>query len=249
MPTLAEITEGHSRRISQISQRRDSRLREAMDARDRQLRALPKAARFYGAFDQQVSDARKKQVTTDAKAEAARAGALQRAHDALSAALERAQRSRRDADTAAFEKRRSAEEDIEHEFILAIAASGVKPSTAAQKIRADKLAKAKREFEDALSAAQDQFRKERDRALIADGQGARDANRAYRAAATASESSARSARSAAEQKLAKGISALPEAAAAVDDWRQATAAIVADYRREEAEEFERFHREMEALRG
>ena len=248
MPTLAEITEGHSKRISQLAQRRDSRLQEAADTRDRRLRALPGAVKLYEAFDKQMSDARKKQVATDSKAEAARAGALQKISDTLRDALDQAHAVRRDADQAAFEKRRKAEEDAEHEFILALAAGPSRPSTEAQKIRAEKVARAKKDFDEALSAAQEQFRQARDAALLAESQAARDANRSFTNAARVNETSAKAARATAEQKLAKALAALPDAAAAFDAWKKAIAAIAADYRRDEAGEFERFHREMEALR-
>ena len=89
MPTLNEITEGHSKRITRITQTRDDRLREAVDTRDRHLRALPAAARLYEAFDEQIAGARGNQAATDAKAEAARAAAHQEVGDTL---VERARR-------------------------------------------------------------------------------------------------------------------------------------------------------------
>jgi hypothetical protein len=249
MATLADVTQGHSRRISLISQRRDGRLQDASDARDQRLRALPGAAKLYDAFDKQLAEARKKQVATDARAEAARTGALQKASEGMRDALDKAHEARRDADQAAFVKRRKADEEAEHEFILALGAAPAQPSAGAQKVRAEKLARAKKEFDEALAASQEQFRQSRDAALIAEGHGARDANRSFGTAAKVSESSVKSARAVAEQKLAKALAALPEAAAEFDAWKKSTAAIVADYRREEAEEFERFHREMEALKA
>jgi len=250
MPTLSEITEGHSKRISRITQTRDARLREAADARDRDLRALPKAVPLYEACDRQIDEARAKQSATDAKAESARAAALQEASDALAGALAGAHRVRRDADVAAFEKRRKAEEDAEHEFILAIGAASAAPtSTVAQKARADKLEKARKEFDAALTAAQEQFRKSRDTALVAESRGSRDADRLFTATTRVSESSLKAARAAAEQALAKALAALPEGAAEFAEWRAATAAIAADYKRAETAEFERFHRDVQALGG
>ena len=248
MVTLADVTEGHSRRISQISQRRDARLHDAADARDRHLRALPATAKLYAAFDKQVGDARATQGASDGKAESARAAALQKVSDALRDALDKAHTVRRDADQAAFAKRRKAEEQAEQDFMIAIAGAGAKPSTQAQKIRADAMARAKADFDEALAAAQEQFRQSRDAALVAESQGTRDANRAFGAAATISETSAKSARAMAEQALAKALARVPDAAQELTEWRKTTATIVADYRREESEEFERFHREMEALR-
>jgi hypothetical protein len=248
MATLTEITEGHSRRITKITQTRDGRLREATEIRDRHLRGLPAAAPLYDAFDAQIADARGKQLTTDARAEAARAAAHQEVGDALSDALANAHRVRRDADVAAFEKRRTAEEAAEHEFILALAAGAARPtSTDAQRIRAEKMEKAKKEFDAALAAAQEQFRVARDAALVAESRGSRDADRAFAATSKVSDSSSKASRATAEQALAKALGALPEAAPAFTAWRKETSAILADYKREENEEFERFHIEVQAL--
>ena len=135
------------------------------------LRALPAAATLYDAFDAQIAEARNRQLATDTKAESGRAGAHQEVGDALADALADAHRVRREADAAAFEKRRKAEEDAEHEFILALAAAPSRPSTEAQKVRAEKLDKAKKEFDAALAAAQEQFRMSRDAALVAESRG------------------------------------------------------------------------------
>jgi hypothetical protein len=249
MATLAEITDSHSKRISQLARHRDSRLQAASDTRDRQLRMRPAAARLYDAFDRQIADARDKQSATNAKAEGARASALQDASDTLREALHKAHQARRDADVRAFETRRKAEEEIEHEFILALAATPAVPSTDAQRIRAEHMVKAKKTFDAALAAAQEQFRQARDAALTTESQTAREANRAFALAEKVSEMSAAASRSTGEQKLAKALADLPEAAAEFAAWRKEVAAIVADYRRGEEQEFERFHREMEALKA
>jgi hypothetical protein len=249
MATLTEITEGHSKRISKITQVRDGRLRDATDIRDRHLRTLPEAAALYAAFDAHIADARGKQLGTDARAEAGRAAAHQEVGDALSDALANAHRVRREADVAAFEKRRKADADAEHEFILALAAGPARPSTDAQKIRAEKLEKAKKELDAALAAAQEQFRQSRDAALVAESRGSRDADRAFAATAKVSDGSSKAARATAEQALAKALGALPEAALEFAAWRKETSSIVADYKRAEAEEFERFHTEVQAHRG
>jgi hypothetical protein len=250
MATLNEITEAHSKRLSRITQTRDTRLRDAVDARDRDLRALPAAAALFATFDQQIEDARGKQQATDAKAEAVRAGAIAAGSDQLAAALEEAHRVRRDADSAAFEQRRQAEDEAEREFILATGASASQPSTSqAQKTRSAKIAKAKKEFDAALAAAQEQFRASRDAALVAESRGSRDAERAFAATSRVGQASLTVARASAERALAKALAAIPAAAAAFAEWRKETARIVADYRRAENEEFERFHREVHALRG
>jgi len=250
MPTINEITEAHSKRISRLAQHRDARLRGAADARDRDLRALPAAARLYEAFDAQIADARSRQITTDAKAESARAGAMEEESGKLAAALAEAHAVRRDADVAAFEKRRKTDDDTEREFILAIGDAAAAPaSTKAQQARAEKLEKSKREFDTALAANQERFRKSRDAALAAESRGSRDADRAFSAATRVTESSMKAARATAEQALTRALAALPEGAAEFAEWRKETAAIVADYRRAEDEAFARFHREVQALTG
>src|SRR5215207_796868 len=178
MATLSEITEGHSKRISTLTKLRDARLREAVDIRDHTLRALPAAKKLYETFDAQIAEARDRQLSTDAKAAAARGDTLEDASETLAKALAEAHRVRREADLAAFDKRRQAEEKAEHEFILAIGGSASQPtSTAAQQARAQKLAQAKKEFDAALAAAQEEFRLARDRALLAESQRSRDADR------------------------------------------------------------------------
>ena len=250
MATLTEITEGHSKRISRITKIREDGLREALAARDRDLRAIPATAKIYDAFEAQIADARAKQSATDAKAETARANTLSEVSDKLADALADAQRVRREADVAAFEKRRNAEEDAEHEFLLAIGGSASKPtSKEAQRIRAEKLDKAKKDFDAALIASQDAFRQSRDAALVAQSRGSRDADRSFAATARVNEASMKAARADAERALAQALAALPAAAAEFAEWRQATAAIAAEYKRAENEEFERFHREVQALKG
>lgn len=250
MPTLNEITEAHSKRLSRITQTRDTRLRDAVDARDRALRALPAAARLFEAFDEQTADARGKQQATDAKAEAARAGAMEEVSAALAAALDHAHRVRRDADAAAFEKRRQAEEEAEREFILAIGASASQPSSSqAQKIRATRIEKAKKEFDAALAAAQEQFRASRDAALVAQSRGSRDVDRAFASTSRVGEASSTAARAGAERELVTKLRAIPGAAAALDEWSKETALIIADYRKAEREVFERLHKEVQALEG
>lgn len=250
MATLSEITEAHSKRISKITKVREDRLREALDARDRDLRAMPATARLYDAFETQIADARTRQLATDAKAEVARANAMAEVHDTLADALADAQHGRREADVAAFEKRRQAEEEAEREFLLAIGGSASKPTSKdAQRIRAEKLERAKKDFDAALVAAQDAFRQARDAALVAESRGSRDADRSFAAAARVNELSMKTARAEAERALAQALAALPDAAAEFAEWRQATAEIRADFQRAEREEFERFHQEVQALRG
>jgi hypothetical protein len=194
-----------------------------------------------------VRAAEAKRDATGLKAEEARSAALQKNSDRLADSLSDAQAARRDADVAAFEKRRRAEADAEHEFILALAAAPSKPATDAHKVRAEKMEKASRQFDEARLAAQEQFRQSRDAAVIAEIRGSRDAERAFASATRAGNASASAARATAEQTLAKALAKIPEAADELDAWRKQTAAILADYKREEHEEFQRFHDEMHAL--
>ena len=250
MPTLSDVFEAHSQRISRISQTRDARLQHAADARDRNLRAIPAAAKLYDAFDRDLADARAKQLATDAKAEAARAGALTEVSAKLQEALAGAHRARQNADLAAFDKKRLADEAAEHEFILDIGAGASQPaSTEAQRARAEKLEKAKRAFDAAIAANQEQFRAARDAALVAESRGSREADRAFAAVSRISESSSKAARAAAEQALARALAAIPACAAEFAAWKKETAAIAADFKRDESEAFARFHAEVQALKG
>src|SRR5690349_11199024 len=198
--TMNEVTLDHSRRLSEISQKRDGKLQAALLARDQHVHALPGAAKLFAAFDDQVARVLSKQQATDAKAAEVRKGALQKASDKRASALQEADRARNAADLAALEKKSQAEADAEREFMLAIGANPNKPSTEAQRIRAEKLAKAKKEHDAALIANQDQFRKSVDAALAAEGQGMRDADRGFSTATRVSGASAKAARTAAEEK-------------------------------------------------
>jgi hypothetical protein len=222
-------------------------LREATDARDRALIAMPACRKLYADFDVAAGEARDRQQSAEVKAEEARRAALEKNSDVLAEALADAQTARRDADVAAFDKRRQAEADAEHEFLLALAAAPSKPSTNAQKVRAEKLEQAKKEFDQARTAAHERFCQARDAALIAESRGSRDADRAFAAARRVGEQSATAARAAAQQALAKGLARIPEAAAAFDAWRKQTADILADYRREESQEFARFHEQLQTV--
>jgi hypothetical protein len=249
MPTLAQITEAHSKRITLLAARRDALLREATEARDRALSAVPACQKLYDDFERAAGDARDKQHTTELKAEEARRAALEKNSLRLAEALADAHVARRDADVAAFDQRRQAEADAEHEFLLALAAEPSKPSIDAQKSRMEKLERARKQLEQARAAAQELYRQARDAALIAESRGSRDADRAFAAASKVGEQSANTARVAAQQVLARALAAIPEAAAEVEAWRKRTAAILADYERAESEEFERFHDEVQALRA
>jgi len=210
---------------------------------------LPAAAKLYEKFDKQLTETRNQQLATDAKAEGARTEMLQQVSDRLAIALADAQRARRDADVAAFEQRRKTEEDAEREFILALAAAPARPSFDAQKIRAQKMEKAKIDFDAALAASQKQFAQSRDAALAVETFASRNAEQTFKTATKVNALASRAALASAEQALVKGLSELPEAAVEFQRWTAETEQILADYKRSENEEFERFHQEVQALRG
>jgi hypothetical protein len=219
MPTLAQLTRVHSERLSAIARLRDQQLAAAASIRDGQLRAIPAAAKPYRAFDDELLAIAGREGAEQAKADAARAQALEAAH-----------RSRRDADLAAFDKRRTAEDAAERKFLLAMTSIGTRPSGDAQRVRAEELDRARREFDEALDASQEKFRDAVDAALVS---ARRDASMA---AADA------------ERELARALDAIPAAAPVIAKWRESTSAIAADYRAAEGEEFARFHDELAALR-
>lgn len=219
MATVADITRVHSQRLSHLAQRRDQQLFAASVDRDRELRQVPATARAYRAFDDAV-----------AAVAAGRRAEQDQVERSGPEPIEAAHRARRDADLAAFERRRSAEAAAEHRFLLALASAGARPSVDAQRTRTDDLERAKKEFDDALAASQETFRAAVDEALSAE-----------RHASTMSIGDA-------QRELVRQLDAVPAAAMVMGRWRQQVSAIVAEYRRAEDEEFERFHREMEALR-
>ncbi|MEO7156672.1 MAG: hypothetical protein ABI039_03860 [Vicinamibacterales bacterium] len=248
MASLSEITLAHSRRISAITRIREEGFRRVTAERDDLTRAMPAAARLYEKFDEQITEARGRQVAIDEKAAASRALALQSAADGRGTGVDAAHRRRTDADVAAFAQKKKSEDAAEKKFLDALAANPSKPIGDAQRARAAELERLKQEFSDALRAAQDRFRSEVDAALIEERRVGREAERAFQDAARIGESSSRAARSTAEQALLKGLSLVPDASAVIERWRTATARVIADFRRAEDEEMSRFHDDMQRLR-
>lgn len=220
MATLSELTLAHSQRLSAIARQRDEFLSAATADRDRQLRAIPAAAKAYRGFDDQVAAVAARLTAEQAHSEAARSAALDAAHLA-----------RRDADLAAVEKRRATEAAAEQAFTLALAAAPAKNASEAQRARREAMDRARHEFDAALAASQDRFRDAVDRAL----------------ASGRPESSA--AMADAERELMSALEAIPAAASVIASWRQKSSGITGAYRRAQDAELERFHREMEALRS
>lgn len=249
MPTLQEITLTHSQRLSEIHRTRDSRLAEALSIRDARLRGLPAVARARDDRDDRISAARMRQLAADAKSEEARAAAVREAVDRLASTIAEAERVRREADLTATAERRKAEEDAERELVLALAGQPSQPSNQAQKARAQKLDKAKAQFEAAQAAAHEKFRVTRDAAHREEVAATREADGKLAAAKSASATAARTESSAAEQAFTAALDALSDAEAPIADWREQTAAILATHEREEDEEFARFHAELRAVRN
>src|ERR1043165_5476510 len=106
MATLNEITLAHSHRLSDIARTRDGRIAEAQAWRDMQLRSLPAAAKAYQKYDDELAEARGKQIVSDDKAEAARSIALLAAIDHRGDLLEDAHTARRSTDARALNAKR-----------------------------------------------------------------------------------------------------------------------------------------------
>src|SRR6187455_2559490 len=179
MATLSEITLAHSQRINAITKTREEGFRRVNAERDSQTRAMPAAAKIFEKFDEQIADARGRQVAVDEKAEASRASTLQSAAETRATAVDAAHRRRTDADVAAFAQKKKAEDAAEKKFLDALAANPNRPVGDAQRTRAAELERARQEFNDALKAAQDRFRADVDAALIEERRDAREADRAF----------------------------------------------------------------------
>lgn len=249
MTTLQDITLAHSRRISQIHQDRDRRLAEATLVRDAQLRGIPAAARAQREFDDSVSAARARQHTADAKAEDARNAAILGALETRARTIEEVSAARRDADLDALAARRKAEEDAEREFLLALAGAPSQPSEQAQRARAEKFERARRQFEAAQAAAEDEFRLARDVAEREESNAGRAADQKRAAANAANATAARREIAAAEQAFHDALDALTDAAPVIAAWRSRTGAIRDAARRAEDEEFERFQESLREVRS
>ena len=255
MPTLQEITLAHSQRLSEIYRTRDVRIAEAQSLRDVQLRALPAAKRSYDKYDDELSVAREKQLATESKAEAARSAALLVAVDRRTDRFEDAQMARRSTDVDAIASKRRAEDAANRKYEAAIAdlsevalRDRSKAAQEAEHTRIVDLALARRTHDDALAAAQQQYRGSVDEALQEERREARDGERAYLDAITHGVTAARGAKTFADQALAEALAKLPEAAEVLRAWRAGLAAIGAATKDAEKEAFSRFRRELESVK-
>ena len=254
MPTLQELTLEHSRRLSDIYRDRDVRLSEAQASRDLQLRSLAQTVKGFQKYDDELAEAREKQLAADAKAEVGRESALANASAKRTDRLDDAQATRRAADAEAIEARRRMEDAAQTKFQAALAEAREGPESGraralqdAERTRRAEFDAAKKVHDAALAASHQHYRTNVDEALIAERRQARDDERAYFDALRLSEAGARAAIVAADQTLLIALSSVPEAREILRRWRTNAATISADAAQAEREEFSRFRRQLQML--
>jgi hypothetical protein len=254
-PTLGDLTLAHSQRLSEIFRARDARLAEAQADRDRQLRALPGAAKAYQKYDDELASAREKQLAAEARAEVSRTSAVIAAADLRRDRLEDAQQARRTADVDGVMTKRRQEDAAEAKFLAALDAARNRPASErshalqdADRARRLDIEQAKRAHDEALSTSQQKYRNAVDGAVIAERRDNRDGEREYVDALKVGEAAARAARAAADQTLLAALATLPDAREIVQQWREQVAAIGIDAATAEKEEFARFRRERQSVR-
>ena len=253
MPTLQEVTLAHSVRLSEIYRTRDIRLAEAQSLRDLQLRAIPAAAKLYAKYDDELSQAKEKQLATESKAEAARSAALMTAVDRRTDRFDDAQMARRSADVEAVALKRRGEDAANRKYEAAIAdlaeaRDRQKAAQDAERARRMEIEQARKAHDDALLASQQKYRATIDEALLDERRDSRDGERAYLDAVSHGATAARGARASADQNLAAGLAKIPEAAELMRSWRAQLAAIAAETKAAETEAFSRFRRELQNLK-
>ena len=257
MPTLQAVTLEHSRRLSAIHKTRDLEGADAVSRRDVQLRSLASAAKAYATFDEEVASARVKRTATEQKAAAARLAVLDGAIDQRGEGLDDADAARRAADAAAMEARLRAESAAERKYRDVLSAAGPTSPLAerqrmareAERARRGELEAAQQAYSDALAAAQAGYRSGVDKAVLDERRVARDADRAYADAVRLADVALKTAVAAAERALSHSLSALADAREIVAACRTELAAITHATRRAESEEFERFRRELDRVKG
>ena len=251
MPTLQELTLGHSQRLSEVYRTRDERLSEALADRDGRLQELPGAAKHLQKYRDQIADARGKQIASDARAGAMRASALDDASVNRSDLLQDAQRSRSSADLTSLDNRQRDEQAAETKYTDAIdRARGLSDQQRSRALQdADRARRtdkedAKRGHDTALTAAQRQFRDSVDDAIVKERRLGRDTDRAYYDALRLADAAVRGALAAAEHELMTSLIVLDGAAEILRAWRLQVAGITIEAARAEQEEFSRFRQEL-----
>ena len=254
MPTLAELTLAHSQRLSEVYRTRDVRLAETQASRDLQLRALAAAARAYQKHDDELAAAREKQLSIEAKAEAARTATLTTAVDRRADALEDAQRVRRSADVEAVKQKRRMEDAAEAKYLAALRSSRDVPDAQrskalqdADRTRRAELDLAKRTHDEALAASQQRYRTAVDDAVIGERRMGRDGERAYLEALQFGAAAARAAKTAADKTLLDALSTIGEARAILQSWRAQLSVIASETAEAEKQEFARFRSELQQI--
>ncbi len=255
MPTLQELTLAHSQRLSELYRTRDAGLADAQAARDQQLRSLPAAAKIYQAYDDELAEAREKQLAADAKAEAARTAALMTAVDGRSDALEDAQMARRSADVVAVSTKRRMEDAAEAKYLVALGRIRELPAAQqsparqdAERARRQELEQAKRAHDEALVKSQQDYRTAVDEAVLRERREGRDSERAYLEALRLGEAATRAARASADQALLAALTKLAEGKDIIRAWRDRVAQIGKETAEAERSEFSRFRRELETVK-
>jgi hypothetical protein len=251
MPTLQELTLAHSRRLSEVYRGRDERLVEAHAERDSGLQKLPGAAKHLQKYRDELAEARARQLAGDARAGAMRTADLDDASVHRSDVLEDAHRSRSSADVGALEARRREEQDADARYREALDRARALPdaqrSRALQDADRDRRSNredARREHDDALTAAQQQYRGSVEDAITKERRQGRDTDRAYYDALRLSDAAVRAATAAAEQSLLASLIGLEGAAEILRTWRMQVATINIEAARAEQEEFSRFRHEL-----
>lgn len=255
MPTLAELTLAHSQRLSELYRTRDVRLAEAQTSRDISLRSLPAVARAYQKYDDELASTREKQLSTEAKAEAARTSTLMTAVDRRADALEDAQVARRAADVDAVKQKRRREDAAESSYLAALSSSREIPDAERSKALQDadrtrrlELDSAKRTHDEALASAQQRYRSAIDDAVTGERRSGRAGERAYLDALRLGEAAARAARTAADQTLLAALSAIDDARSILRSWRAQLSVIANETAEAEKEEFSRFRGELQKIK-
>ncbi len=255
MSTLAELTLAHSQRLSEVYRNRDVRQTEAQTSRDMALRLLPAVSRAYQKYDDELAATREKQLSTEAKAEAARTSTLLTAVDRRADALEDAQRARRAADVDAVKQKRQMEDAAEARYLAALSSSRDTPDAQrskalqdADRARRRELDVAKHTHDTALGASQQRYRGAVDDAVIGERRAGRDGERAYLEALRYGEAAARAAKTAAEQTLLAALSTVEKAGVILRSWRDQLSVIADETAEAEKEEFSRFRSELQKIK-
>ena len=256
MATLQELTLDHSRRLSELYRTRDVRLAEAQATRDLQLRAVPAAAKAFQKYDDELASARERQLGTQGKAEVARASAHIVAADRRGDRFEDAQSARRSTDVDVIQSRRRGEEAAEAKYRSASerAREGPEASRAqalqdADRARRSELDQAKRTHDEKLSSSQQTYRDAVENAVTTERRDNRDSERAYFDALRLGDAANDAARTAADHNLLASLSVISEAREIMRRWYQHVALIRVETAKAEQEEFARFRRELETVRG